>query len=69
MTVTTQQCPYSVQCPTYVIQNKEEIAFLHQWLAGTAFRKSIRYMQDPNSKVSDKTHRDSLGCECPGHVL
>ena len=67
-TVTNQQCS-SVQGPTCVIRKKEEIAFLGQCSAGTAFKKSICYLQDSNSKGSDRTHWDSLSCECPGHVL
>ena len=35
--MTKQQCS-SVQGPTCVIRKKEEIAFLGQWSAGTAFK-------------------------------
>lgn len=58
----TNQQWSSIQGPTYVIQNKEEIASLGQWSAGTAFKKSIRSLQDSNSKESDMTYWGSLSC-------
>jgi len=48
---------------------KNELLF---WVSGWSAlysKTSIHYLQDSNSKVSDKTHWYSLSCECPGHIL
>ena len=58
-------------CTRSYMCNKEERrnCFPGSVVGRHCIQKSICYLQDSNSKVSDKTHWDSLSCECPRHVL